>query len=464
MAKEHIYKVEGMHCASCEILIEKKLLDLPGIKSVDASTGKGEVVIEYQGERPNPERLSKIFKEENYNFSDLASPKPSGGEAKAGVGGANKASPTLVAFNIAIFIIIAFLILDKIGINGFMSVSSSSSLPAFFIFGILASLSSCAALVGGIILSMSKQWGQLYGENSSTSKRLQPHLIFNLGRIISYGLFGALLGIIGSRLQISIQFTSFLIVAMSFLMIALGLQMLGVKAFKKFQLALPKSATRYVADEKKFQGKYLPFLMGAATIILPCGFTITTEGLALLSSNPLQGSLIMIAFVLGTTPVLFSIGLSSVKFLSKPGIAEKFSKVAGFLVLFFALFNMHAQMNVLGFTGFDFFSSQSQTASADQNGLAPLVNGEQVIKMAAHASSDSPNYFKVKAGVPVRWEITADNARGCNSPIVATGLFSGAVDLPAGQTAVKEFTPAKAGRYRFSCSMGMVTGTIEVVN
>ena len=47
MAKEHIYQVKGMHCASCEILIEKKLLDLENVKSVDASTVRGEVVIEY---------------------------------------------------------------------------------------------------------------------------------------------------------------------------------------------------------------------------------------------------------------------------------------------------------------------------------------------------------------------------------------------------------------------------------
>jgi copper chaperone CopZ len=68
--KEHIYKVEGMHCASCEILIEKKLLEIKNVKSVNASVNKGEVVIEYESDRPNPERLSKIFKEENYIFFD----------------------------------------------------------------------------------------------------------------------------------------------------------------------------------------------------------------------------------------------------------------------------------------------------------------------------------------------------------------------------------------------------------
>lgn len=47
---EHTYYVKGMHCASCEVLIEKKLLKIPGIKAVDASTANGRAVIEFEGE------------------------------------------------------------------------------------------------------------------------------------------------------------------------------------------------------------------------------------------------------------------------------------------------------------------------------------------------------------------------------------------------------------------------------
>ncbi|MCX6719493.1 MAG: sulfite exporter TauE/SafE family protein [Candidatus Staskawiczbacteria bacterium] len=458
---KHIYKVKGMHCASCEILIEKKLLDLQNIKSADASTSKGEVVIQFEGERPNPERLSKIFKEENYEFSELALSEVKG-LSKQNNG--KKLSPTLVGFNIAIIIIIAFLLLDKMGMSGFLNVGSQSSLIVFLGFGFLASVSSCAALVGGIVLSMSKQWNSLYAENAGISKKLQPHIMFNAGRVVSYFVLGGVLGLIGSKLQISLQVTSFFIIAISFLMIALGLQMLGVRAFRKFKLALPKSVTRNIANENNFQGKYMPFVMGALTFFLPCGFTITAQSLALLSGSVVNGSLIMGAFALGTVPMMLFIGLSSVKFFLKPHLAERFSKMAGFLVLFFALYNISAQINVLGFTGFDNIFSAKQAQQTNQNNLPPVINGKQLIKMVALASSDSPNYFKVKSGVPVRWEITADSSRGCNSAVVANGLFEGQIALPAGQVSVKEFTPQKAGRYRFSCTMGMVSGTIEVIN
>ncbi len=461
--KEHTYSVKGMHCVSCEILIEKKMLEFPEVRSVDASAGSGEVVIEYQGNRPNPNRLNRAFAEEHYSFFDKTE-NPNGlKHAEEPVKGAN---PTLVAFNIALFIIIAFLFLDKIGISGFLTVGSKSSLISFLGLGFLAGLSSCAALVGGIVLSMSKQWQGLYSGNETTAQKLQPHFMFNIGRIISYTVLGGVLGIVGSRLQISPQYTSFLVLAISFLMIAFGLQMLGVKALRKFQLALPRVFTRYIADERNFQGKQMPFIMGALTFFLPCGFTITAQSLALLSGSPMQGALIMGAFALGTVPSLLFIGLSSVKFSSKPHLAERFSKVAGFLVLFFALFNLNNQMAVLGFSGFGsvLSSAQNKTQTVDAKDLPALVDGKQVIKMTAYGSKDTPNYFKVRAGLPVRWEITADRtAGGCNGSIISNSLFSGSIDLIPGQVSVKEFTPQNPGKFRFSCQMGMISGIIEVV-
>jgi len=43
-------------------------------------------------------------------------------------------------------------------------------------------------------------------------------------------------------------------------------------------------------------------------------------------------------------------------------------------------------------------------------------------------------------------------------------LFSEEIALTPGQTSIKEFTPIKPGKYKFSCWMGMVSGTIEVVD
>lgn len=459
--KEAAYSVRGMHCASCEILIEKKLLSLDGVKSVEASTNKGQVVVEYEKETPTPQKLNKIFREENYTFFEKSS------EELKTIKSKGQTNVTLIAFNIAIFIIIAFLFLQKMGVSGLLNVNSKSSLFAFLGLGLLAGISSCAALVGGIVLSMSKQWQSVYSDKNTVLEKLQPHLLFNAGRILSYALFGAVLGIIGSKLQISFRFTSFLTIGVSLLMLALGFQMLGVGAFRKFQFSLSKSATRYIANERNFKGKHMPFLMGAGTFFLPCGFTITAQGLALLSGSALQGSLIMLFFAIGTVPMLLFIGLSSIQFSSKPHMAERFSKVAGFLVLFFALFNISNQMNVLGFTGIDSIipsSQNSQRAAVNDKNLPPIVNGKQILKMDASSQGYKPNYLKVRAGVPVRWEITDKGTSGCTNAIISKSLFDGSISLTPGQVSVKEFTPSKPGKYRFSCWMGMVTGIMEVID
>ena len=231
--------------------------------------------------------------------------------------------------------------------------------------------------------------------------------------------------------------------------------------FQKFQIRMPRFITRQVSDENNFSGKKMPFLLGAGTFFLPCGFTVTSQGVALLSGSFWQGGLIMLFFALGTAPMLFLIGLSSVKFVSRPHTAAKFLKTAGLLVLFFALFNINAQFNVLGWPSIsDWFNSGSPTKARPTT----LIEGEQVIKMEASASGYQPDYFKIKVGVPVRWEIKDTGTSGCTNAVIARGLFSGQIDLKPGKTAIKKFTPLRVGRYKFSCWMGMINGIIDVVD
>jgi len=461
-AKEHIYYVKGMHCASCEILIEKKLLEIENVKSVEASTAKGEVLIEYDNERPSLHRLNEIFKKEGYVFSDRHQEPTNRFKAKE----------FLITVGIGLLIIIGFIGLHKLGLSGLINVSSKSSLPVFFIFGLVAGISSCAALVGGIILSMSKQWGELYADTDSTWKKFKPNLVFNAGRLISYGVFGAILGAIGSKLNFSLKFGPILVITVSVMMIFLAFQMFGVRAFRKFQFTMPKFITRFIANESNFKGRYMPFLMGAFTFFLPCGFTITAQGLALISGSAIQGGLIMLLFALGTLPMLLFVGLSSVKFSQKSHLSNRFLKVAGILVLFFALYNINFQLNVLGISSFsDLGIGSSQSSNATKNnllqseeGLPQIVDGKQILKMNALAYGYSPNYFKVKVGAPVRWEISDKGTSGCTNAIISRGLFDGEIPLTPGQTSVKEFTPIKPGKYKFSCWMGMVSGIIEVVD
>jgi len=94
----------------------------------------------------------------------------------------------------------------------------------------------------------------------------------------------------------------------------------------------------------------------------------------------------MTLFALGTLPTLLFIGFSSVKFLQKPHLSENFLKIAGVLVLFFALYNINSQLNILGISNLsDLGVNSNQSSATTQNialqneeGLAPIVNGKQI--------------------------------------------------------------------------------------
>jgi sulfite exporter TauE/SafE/copper chaperone CopZ/plastocyanin len=455
--KEEIYYVSGMHCPSCEILIEKELLEIKNVKSVEASVNNGTVRIVYEGRRPEIKKLNQIFKKEGYLFFDQPIKKEAGNHLLAII------SSTLL-------VIVLFFLLKNSRFAGLVNVSSNSSLPTFFFLGLIAGVSSCAALVGGLLLSMAKQWSEIYSKSSSTLVKLQPYLLFNFGRLLSYGVLGGIIGAIGAKIQFSLGFTALFITLVSFLMIFLGLQMLGVRYFSRFQITMPKFVTRFIADETKFQGKLMPFLMGALTFFLPCGFTLTSQSLALISGSFWQGAGIMFFFALGTAPGLLAIGFSSVKFLEKPHLSDKFLKIAGILVLFFALYNINAQLNLLGLPSlsdvkFNYTGQvNSQKNSLEEKDLPPIINGKQVIKMKASSYGYEPNYFKVKVGVPVRWEIEDVGTSGCTNAVISKSLFPDEIPLTPGQISVKEFTPTKPGKYKFSCWMGMVSGIIEVAD
>ncbi|MDI6800367.1 MAG: sulfite exporter TauE/SafE family protein [Actinomycetota bacterium] len=207
-----------------------------------------------------------------------------------------------------------------------------------------------------------------------------------------------------------------------------------------------------------------PFLMGAMTFFLPCGFTITAQGFALISKSAVQGGLIMLLFALGTLPMFLGIGPFSLKFHNRPDLSKRFIQVAGVVVLFFALFSVNSQMNLLGLSNREDLAGMfGGSVRIARGSLPPIVDGKQVIEMEAFSYEYSPSYFRVRAGVPVRWEIADRGTSGCTNAIISNGLFEGEIPLSPGQVSTKEFTPLKVGRYKFSCWMGMVSGVIDVV-
>jgi len=440
------YSVSGTHCHSCEILIEKEVRKLSGVKSVLASTKDGTVTITYQGKAPQTHKLNQLFLDSGYLFSSKTN-QPS------------SSSNSLNSFFLVGFILILFLILNYSGLTSLVTVTQTSFFGSFFLFGLLAGFSTCAALVGGLLLSVSQTWTQ---GSSSLTEKLKPFLFFNLARLFSFALFGYLLGLLGQFFHLSLSFSAIITILVSLLMIALALQMLGFKAFSNFQISLPKSLSSKIVDESTFSRRLLPFATGFFSFFLPCGFTLTAQSLALTSGSPLKGSLILFSFALGTFLPLFLISLTSAKYSSSNKYSGLFATVAGTLVLIFSLFNINSQLSVLNLPNLS-LNQLKASQSQEEISLPPLVNGKQVVNMAVTNSGYSPAVIRVKQGVPVLWQIDGTKASGCTNAIVSKELFPDTISLSALDTTNFEFTPQKKGTYRFSCWMGMVNGTIEVI-
>jgi sulfite exporter TauE/SafE len=209
------------------------------------------------------------------------------------------------------------------------------------VIGIIASLSTCMAVVGGLVLSMSATFAK-------EGDRVRPQLMFHIGRIVSFFILGGVIGAIGSAFTLSTTATFVLGLLIAIVMLILGINLLDTFRWaKKLQPSMPKFIAKYAHGLSKFNHSLTPLIVGVATFFLPCGFTQSMQLYTLTTGSFLNGGLTMLAFALGTFPVLALISFSSysIKNNSKSGI---FFKTAGLVVILFALFNLINSLVVIG--------------------------------------------------------------------------------------------------------------------
>ena len=205
------------------------------------------------------------------------------------------------------------------------------------------------ALVGGLVLGMSSKFAKQNPDASGTEKFV-PHVYFNLGRIISYFVFGGIIGFAGSFFQLSTSVLGLLTVAVGLVMLLLGSQLIDIFPFlKSISFTLPKGLYAFLGIKKQENAEYSnsnTSLLGASTFFLPCGFTQAMQLYAISTGSPLQGALTMGVFALGTTPGLLGVGgLTSV---IKGQSSKLFFKTAGVIVMLLAFFNISNGLNLIG--------------------------------------------------------------------------------------------------------------------
>ncbi len=326
--KNYTFHVSGTHCASCKILIEDVLGEQDFVKKVkvDLENKVVEVVSEMEH---TPEELAQMLTDKIKNNGYVLSI-----EKKLGLKKDEEVIWTALPIGLAVLAL--FFLLQKSGLLS-LGINGKATPTTSFIIGLVASVSSCLAIVGGLVLSISAKISQ--DEKSDT----RTFILFHIGRLASFALLGGVLGMLGGAIGINFTLATILGILASVVMIILGLNLVGV--FEKNKITLPSGIFSFF--RKVEHQTFTPLLVGFGTFFLPCGFTQSMQIAALSSGSFISGFLIMFAFALGTLPVLSLLSFGSSSFAGSKH-APLFFKSSGIVVIGLGLFALFSALVALG--------------------------------------------------------------------------------------------------------------------
>lgn len=441
--------IGGMTCPSCELLLEKKLRAVPGVKHVDVDHKRGIARITAQADKlPSAERISEVIEKAGYSVIDENAPS---------VSSLSPDKRKWMEIGGALLIIFAgYKLLQTFDIVSLApSTSGALSIGGIFLIGLVAGTSSCLAVTGGLLLALAAKHNEIHQAETPWQK-FKPLLHFNLGRLVSYFVLGGLVGILGQSITLSTQMSGYMNIIVAFVMLYLALTILEIIPKGSFPIRPPKKLSRWISNLSESDHPAAPFFMGALTFFLPCGFTQSLQLAALASGSFVVGALTMGVFALGTLPSL--LGISAISSTATGTFSRLFLRFSGTLVLLLALFNLNSGFALTGFDLSRVFAGGSQQAGAP----APTMNGNvQEVSMAVTNYGYEPKNLTIKAGVPVRWKIDGSGASGCTSVMTIPSLNI-SEPLRQGENII-EFTATQKGQLAFMCSMGMVRGSFTVI-
>ena len=360
----------------------------------------------------------------------------------------------------AIFLIIAavYFVLRQIDVlpNGF-AFSEHVGYGLIFLIGLAASVSTCAAITGGLLLAVAAKFNDVHAYLTRAEK-LRPHIYFNAGRIISYAILGGAIGALGMSLDLSPTANGILMLVAGAVMIGIGVQMLGLLSLGWLRLKMPAAFSEKINALAASRSSGGMFLLGAATFFLPCGFTQALQLYVLAQGSVVTGAVTMFVFALGTLPALISI--SAISSFASGALQRHALKVAGVAVLFLGLINLQPGL-MLARSSANLASLSTPVDRANDR-RAQIVDGIQTVEMKVIGLSYEPNQFVVTRGVPVVWRIEAGEAEGCGRVLIAPKASVRKL-LSATATNVITFIPEDAGEIGFNCGMGMMTPNSKFV-
>ena len=321
-------------------------------------------------------------------------------------------------------------------------VKSMTNIWLAFIAGLTTGGISCFAVQGGLLAS------SLTEENKKKST-----LIFLGAKLVAYTLLGFLLGLLGSQLNISPKIQGIFQIVIGIFMIATAGRLLNIHPiFRYFVIQPPKFILRLMRNQAQAKSIFTPAFLGILTVLVPCGVTQAMMLYAIGTSNPFWGAGILFAFMLGTSPVFFAIGIASSELFKK----KAFNYIAAAFIFVIGIVSINSGQILRG------------SVHTLQNYYSVIVGNQQTSKIGNVVNIEITNRgYKsdvntLKLGVPVKLILKTSNVTSCARAFTIPDLNYFKI-LPATGTGTVEFTPTKLGNLTYTCSMGMYSGSFTVI-
>ena len=310
---------------------------------------------------------------------------------------------------------------------------SPASLAAIFLVGLFTSL-HCIGMCGGFCAA------------AAGSRNGVP--LYLASKTFSYTAIGALLGALGSAFSISSEARAGLAVFAGAFMVLYALNALGFKPARMVYGMLPRLPVG--------GGHAGPVAAGLLNGFMPCGPLQAMQVYALSTADPVQGGLVMLAFGIGTLPLMAGFGFIATSLsASRKSIVFKAS---AFIVLALGL-----ALLVNSTSSLQFGEQQApEAAPLEQPGPCQMPAGVdfQTIRSELYGYGYSPRNLNVSAGKPVQWIIDVKELTGCNNAVKIPefGLLQ---SLHYGENIV-ELPAMGHGTVEYGCWMWMLRGRIIV--
>lgn len=335
------------------------------------------------------------------------------------------------------------------------------SLGLLLTVGFLTSF-HCVGMCGALVL------GYATKSTQSGKMKFSGHLLYGVGKTLSYTVIGAGFGLVGSIIAFTPVVRGIVGMAAGVFLMLFGLSLLNVlPGLKNFRIKTPPVLMKFIGTQSRKFGH--PFVIGLLNgLMVICGPLQAMYVMAAGTGSPVEGAKMMFVFGLGTLPVMMGFGLLTS--MASASLAPKIVRYSGAVVLALGAIMLNRGL-VLSGVGYDFTTGLAWVEnqfrehygldmSADM--VATSGQGFQEVEMSFDGSTKNPGVVVLKKGVPVRWKIHNNEAQSCVTGVVVPKLGLD-VQLNRGDQII-EFTPEKEGMIPWSCSMGMTTGTFKVVD